>query len=227
MQRSLLLVCILVLFARQSLASEIDVQKPPGARPRPVAEKSESRGLEQTVSTAPQMRHAMRDETNGGLVGIISRGMEGTELWEATDLAASLHGAQDHLRILPIAGEGGVQNVTDIVFARGVDIGIIQSDALDGLKHDPLFPGIEKYLHYITKLYDEELHNPCRRRYSPHRGPSFEEGEFRIKQQRNLCDRDSHFRCARSHGRRNGLSPTCRARKITARRDFSSGLLDT
>jgi uncharacterized protein len=104
------------------------------------------------------LRHAMRDEVNGGLVSIISRGMEGTELWEATDLAASLGGARDKLRILPVAGKGALQNATDIVFARGVDVGIMQSDVLAALKRDPPFPGIEKYLRYITKLYDEEVH---------------------------------------------------------------------
>ncbi|HYK16544.1 MAG TPA: TAXI family TRAP transporter solute-binding subunit [Bryobacteraceae bacterium] len=51
-----------------------------------------------------------------------------------------------------------MQNATDIVFARGVDGGIVQSDVLDALKRDPPFPGIEKYLQYITKLHDEELH---------------------------------------------------------------------
>ena len=100
----------------------------------------------------------MRDEVNAGLVGIISAGMEGTEFGETTDLAASLDGSRDHLRILPIAGKGAFQNATDIVFARGVDIGIIQSDVLAALKREPPFPGIENYLRYITKLYDEELH---------------------------------------------------------------------
>lgn len=100
----------------------------------------------------------MRTEVNAGLVSIMSRGMEGTELWEATDLAASLGLARDHLRVLPIAGKGGMQNATDIVFARGVDIGIVQSDVLAALKRDPPFPGIENYLQYITKLYDEEVH---------------------------------------------------------------------
>jgi hypothetical protein len=29
---------------------------------------------------------------------------------------------------------------------------------LAALKRDPPFPGIENYLQYITKLYDEEVH---------------------------------------------------------------------
>jgi TRAP-type uncharacterized transport system substrate-binding protein len=119
---------------------------------------SAGEGQQNGSNASPQLRHAMRDEVNGGLVSIISRGMEGTELWEATDLAASLGGARDKLRILPVAGKGALQNATDIVFARGVDVGIMQSDVLAALKRDPPFPGIENYLRYITKLYDEEVH---------------------------------------------------------------------
>jgi len=100
----------------------------------------------------------MRDEVNAGLVGIVTRGMEGTEQWEATDLAASLGGERDTLRILPIVGKGALQNATDIIFARGVDVGIIQSDVLAALKRQPPFPRVENYLRYITKLCDEEVH---------------------------------------------------------------------
>jgi TRAP-type uncharacterized transport system substrate-binding protein len=84
--------------------------------------------------------------------------MDGTDLGEATDLAASLDGSHDHLRVLPVAGKGAFQNVTDIVFARGIDIGIIQSDVLAALKRNPPFPHLENSLQYITKLYDAEVH---------------------------------------------------------------------
>jgi len=84
--------------------------------------------------------------------------MDGSGLAEATELAASLDGVRDHLRILPIAGKGALQNVTDIVFARGIDIGIIQSDVLAALKRNPPFPNVENFLQYITRLYDEEVH---------------------------------------------------------------------
>jgi uncharacterized protein len=153
MRRSVLLVCSLLLFASQSVAAEIVAQK---SSPAPT--KSASHELEQHTGAAPQIRHAMRDEVNTGLVGVMSRGMEGTELWEVTDLAASLSKPQDPLRVLAIAGKGAVQNATDIIFARGVDIGIVQSDVLDALKRNPPFPEIENYVRYVTKLYDEEIH---------------------------------------------------------------------
>src|SRR5215472_11965365 len=99
------------------------------------------------------LRHAMRDETNAGLVGIVSEGTDYT-----VDLALTLAGAQNHLRLLPIAGAGALQNAKDVVFGRGIDFGILQTDVLDEIKRDPPFPGVEKYLQYVTQLYDQQLH---------------------------------------------------------------------
>jgi TRAP-type uncharacterized transport system substrate-binding protein len=95
----------------------------------------------------------MRDEMNTGLIGIVSEGTDYT-----IDLALSLAGEQIRLRLLPIAGAGALQNAKDVIFTRGVDFGIVQTDVLDELKRNPPFPGVEKYLKYITKLYNQELH---------------------------------------------------------------------
>jgi uncharacterized protein len=149
--QSILPLCGLVLIASAPVCAQI-----PEHRSSAIT-AGEARPQHRS-NTGSQIRHVMRDEVNAGLVSIISAGMEGTELGETTDLAASLDGARDHLRILPIAGKGAFQNATDIVFARGVDIGVIQSDVLAALKRESPFAGIENYLGYITKLYDEELH---------------------------------------------------------------------
>jgi len=139
--------------ARELITSYPASPAPPAGRRHSAAKIAERR-----APPAPQIRHAMREKVNTGLVGIVSGGMDATGLGEATDLAVSLDGIRDHLRILPVVGKGGLQNVTDIVFARGIDVGIIQSDVLATLKRDPPFPGIENFLQYITKLYDEEVH---------------------------------------------------------------------
>jgi uncharacterized protein len=99
------------------------------------------------------LRHAMRDEINTGLLGIVSEGTDYT-----IDLALALAGKQNDLRLLPIAGAGALQNAEDVMFARGIDFGIVQTDGLDELKHNPPFLGVEKYLRYVTRLYDQELH---------------------------------------------------------------------
>jgi uncharacterized protein len=98
-------------------------------------------------------RHRMRDSINAGLVGIVSEGTDYT-----VDLALTLTDEQNRLRLLPIAGAGVLENAKDVVFARGIDFGVVQTDVLDEIKRNPPFPGIEKYLQYVTKLYDQDLH---------------------------------------------------------------------
>jgi uncharacterized protein len=105
------------------------------------------------VDPAAQLRHTMRDEINNGLLGIVSEGTDYT-----VDLALALTSEQSHLRLLPIAGAGALQNAKDVMFARGVDFGILQTDVLDQIKRNPPFPGVEKYLQYVTRLYNQEFH---------------------------------------------------------------------
>jgi uncharacterized protein len=94
---------------------------------------------------------------NAGTVGVISGGVDGTYIRIAADLAAVLDDG-DRLRVLPMIGKGSLGNVSDIMFLHGIDIGIVQSDALAYVQGHKLYPGIQQSLQYITKLYDEELH---------------------------------------------------------------------
>jgi uncharacterized protein len=105
------------------------------------------------VDPTVKLRHVMREEINNGLLGIVSEGTDYT-----VDLALALTSEQNHLRLLPIAGAGALQNAKDVMFARGIDFGIVQTDVLDEIKRNPPFPSVEKYLQYVTKLYDQEVH---------------------------------------------------------------------
>jgi uncharacterized protein len=104
---------------------------------------------------AQQPRIATRGD-NDRAVGIISGGTEGTYIRIAADLANVLD--SDDLRILPIVGRGSLQNLRDVMFLRGVDIGIVQMDAREGLKGANLHEEALKRLRYIARLYNEEVH---------------------------------------------------------------------
>jgi uncharacterized protein len=106
------------------------------------------------VDAAAPLRHQMRDKMNSGLVGIVS---EGTD--ETVDMALALTAQAEHdrLRLLPIAGAGASRNAEDVMLTRGIDFGIVQTDVLDEIKRNPPFPGVEKYLQYITRLYDRQV----------------------------------------------------------------------
>lgn len=99
----------------------------------------------------------LRAKVNQGTVAIMSGGVNGTYIRIASDLAAVLD-KPGQLRILPFLGKGSVQNITDLLYLKGVDLGIVQSDVLSYVRKQNLHPNIAQRIRYITKLYNEEVH---------------------------------------------------------------------
>lgn len=106
---------------------------------------------------AQNSESTLKERVNNGTVGIISGGINGTYIRIATDLASVLD-EKDRLRILPMMGKGSIQNITDVLYLRGTDIGIVQSDVLEYVKNQGLHSNIQSRIRYITKLYNEEFH---------------------------------------------------------------------
>jgi TRAP-type uncharacterized transport system substrate-binding protein len=93
-------------------------------------------------------------------IGIISGGpsVDGTYLQVATDLASVLNDS-DKIRILPIAGIGGPQNIRDVRYLRGVDIGLAQLSVLNSFRSsNRALSQYDDKIVYITKLFNEEVH---------------------------------------------------------------------
>lgn len=105
--------------------------------------------------TSPAAIEAFKDKVNRGVVGIVSGGIDGTYVRIAADLAAVLDGQE--LRVLPTLGKGSLQNLTDLVYLRGTDIAIVQSDALAYARRERLLPS-DRSIAYVAKLYNEEFH---------------------------------------------------------------------
>src|SRR6516165_5705733 len=61
------------------------------------------------------------------------------------------------LRIAPLAGQGPVQNVVDLLNFRRADAAIVPSDVLPYLR-DGQIPGVGSSIAYIEKLDQEEVH---------------------------------------------------------------------
>jgi TRAP transporter TAXI family solute receptor len=113
--------------------------------------------LGQSADVGAQSPEVLRDRVNQGTVSIISGGVNGTYIRMASDLAAVLDKG-DQLRVLPIIGKGSLQNITDLLYLRGIDIGIVQSDVLSFIRKENLHPNIAQRIRYITKLHNEEVH---------------------------------------------------------------------
>src|SRR5215813_5003977 len=98
-----------------------------------------------------------KDRLNANTITVITGTIGGTYVQIGADLASVLDNGND-LRILPIVGRGSVQSIADILYLKGVDVGVIRSDTLDYLERKGYAANLKSQLSYITKLYNEEMH---------------------------------------------------------------------
>jgi len=96
-------------------------------------------------------------QTNENTVSIVSGNLNATYLSIAYDLSAVLDDGEK-LRILPIVGKGGGQNIRDVRFLKGVDLGITQSNLLNQFRRSNEIGPIDDKIVYIAKLFNEEMH---------------------------------------------------------------------
>jgi TRAP transporter TAXI family solute receptor len=112
------------------------------------------------MAVAQKQQAPQPQSANQGTVGVIT-GMEGgTYARTAADLTIL---DDDTLRVLPTLGKGSLQNLSDILYLKGIDIGFVQSDALAYARQHNMFPELSGKIRYVAKLYDEEVHVLARR----------------------------------------------------------------
>ncbi|MET0219147.1 MAG: TAXI family TRAP transporter solute-binding subunit [Tardiphaga sp.] len=99
----------------------------------------------------------LKDRLNANTVTVVLGPLGGTYLNIGADLATVLDDG-DNLRVLPVVGKGSVKSIADILFLRGVDLGIVRADTLDYLERKGYTGNIKRQFTYITKLYNEEVH---------------------------------------------------------------------
>ena len=102
---------------------------------------------------------------NRGVVKIETASGAGISVRIAEELANLIDDGSTR-RVLPVIGKGALQNITDLQLLRGIDMAILQTDVLDYARQQNLFPGIESWATYITKLYNEEFHLLARQNVS-------------------------------------------------------------
>jgi uncharacterized protein len=99
---------------------------------------------------------------NRGVVELETARAAGISVRIAEDLANVIDDGATR-RVLPVVGKGALQSLTDLKLLRGIDMAILQVDVLDYARQQNLFPGLEYWATYITKLYNEEFHLLARR----------------------------------------------------------------
>lgn len=99
-----------------------------------------------------------RDQINDNVVTIISGNPNGGFLYTAYDIAAVLE-RTSNIRVIPFVGKGGGQNVKDVLYLKGVDMGIMHPHVIRYFNETgEVGPNIDQRIAYITTLFTDELH---------------------------------------------------------------------
>jgi TRAP transporter TAXI family solute receptor len=124
------------------------------AAPRGKTEKPQV----ENPTPSQNLRENYRSRLNENVVTIMAGSPSGTDLSIAADIAQVVDDG-DNLRVLPIVGRGVAQNVKDVMFLRGVDMGITQANVLKHYaKSGELGSDFMGQIVYVAKLFNEEVH---------------------------------------------------------------------
>jgi TRAP transporter TAXI family solute receptor len=145
----LLVVLFCTALPLADLASAQQAQQTQQAESRRRAAPAPAQESDQVLS--------MAERINSNTVYVVSGNLNGTYLSIAYDLSAVLDDGNE-LRILPVVGKGGGQNIRDVRFLKGVDIGITQSNLLSLFRRTGEIGPIDDKIVYIARLFNEELH---------------------------------------------------------------------
>ena len=127
--------------------------------------------VSQGASTDVTLRKEKPPEKGGEIsesqytVGLVTGAPHSTEFAIAEDLATVVAGGQETgphgevaLRVLPMVGNGGIRNITDVLTLAGADMAIAPVILVDRLRDAKTFGDISDKLVYIAPLYIEEFH---------------------------------------------------------------------
>ena len=97
----------------------------------------------------------IKERLNAWTIGLAGGLLEGAPIRLATDIARVVNeGGVMH--VLPIVTRGPTENVNDLLYLKGVDAAIINTDSLEEYKSQ--VPQIQQRIRYIINLFPSELH---------------------------------------------------------------------
>ena len=96
-----------------------------------------------------------QDKINAWTIGLAAGRIEGAPLRLAAEMARVVDDGAN-LLVLPIVTRGPTENLNSLLYLRGVDLAIINSDALE--EYRIAFPEIRRHVTYLLNLFPSELH---------------------------------------------------------------------
>jgi TRAP-type uncharacterized transport system substrate-binding protein len=99
----------------------------------------------------------LRARKNAWTVGIVGGLLSGTYMRFVDEMASALNDG-DNLRILPVVSYGAASNLDDLLYLRGIDAAVTQSDVFEYFRTQRKTPNLDSRVNYIIRLPISELH---------------------------------------------------------------------
>src|SRR5437879_9205552 len=103
----------------------------------------------------PKAHTAEKEKMNAWTVGLAGGLLEGAPIRLAAEIARVVDDGPN-MHVLPIVTRGATENLNSLLYLRGVDAAIINSDALEEYKIQ--VPEIRRRITYLLNLFPSELH---------------------------------------------------------------------
>src|SRR6059058_2699378 len=121
---------------------------------------------EQAAAAAPRQEQAaaipqplnfgaQQEKINAWTVGLAAGLIEGAPLRLASEMARVVDDGAN-LHVLPIVTRGPTENLNSLLYLRGVDLAIINSDSLEEYRIQ--LPEIRRHVSYLLNLFPSEMH---------------------------------------------------------------------
>jgi TRAP-type uncharacterized transport system substrate-binding protein len=122
------------------------------------ASEVQAQGPRAQARLAAQQQQALRNAHNEQALLLVTSHHRHSYVGMASDMAGML-GESGEIKVVPVAGRGGPDNLKDLLYLRGADMAIVPANALLNDKvGEGLGGNLQSRLVYVTSLYGEEVH---------------------------------------------------------------------
>jgi TRAP-type uncharacterized transport system substrate-binding protein len=118
---------------------------------------SQAQGIVGIQDAPTNSQEQYREIINSNTLTAIGSGLTGGNIKLIDDIAKAVNDGHK-LRLLPMIGEGSSQNIRDILYLRGIDVGTVKLGSVESYEKEPLFADLRNRLQYIAALSGQEFH---------------------------------------------------------------------
>ena len=126
------------------------------------ATSAHAQAVPKSLQEGGSTENSVKNCRNNWTVGIAGGQLSGTYMTFANELAEVLDDG-DNLRVLPIVSYGAASNLDDLLYLRGVDVAVTQSDVFEYFQTQRKIAGLQNRVHYIIRLPVSEVHIMAKR----------------------------------------------------------------